>query len=193
MLFPTAVLAHPACTKPDAQALVGSEISDPPTVTIREFSFHGETLRWVGVSWGWPLEGGVFVVDCPGRKLAGTEIGHPFGLRNGPKIDGKPTLEVGYTPATSMDFEVRGIALLSFDGASISELWTHDTIEDDADTITPTHTEQAHKYSWRFRKDLAHIDVRGVLITDPKRWLKSTLPAEHFCFRRSAAKYVPCK
>ena len=163
-----------------------------PYPQSKTVSFGAKHQRWVATTRGLAY-GTLFVVDCHGQTLAKFEdIGDVKRLGVGPTLVGEPTLKVWAVQGFGTNIATLSTVLLWFDGHSIATLWRHSAF--DGSYPPPNLGPQVgDTYKWRFSRHNTRIDVRGVEVVGYRHMRTLALPSEHFCFRRNAKKFVPCK
>jgi hypothetical protein len=195
------VPAHPAnCPRPDlAKVLDEADRGWFHEVERRVVGSGRSRLQWLFVSWGGPLDGRVFVLNCRGRTLAQMVLGYEQGVREGPLLNGRRTIEVLYAPGSGTNIAEQHVALIEFHGRKIAQLWDHASIETGTAPLVPK--DESYTYRWRYLDGGARIAVTGldtVGRVKPRSWpwtvigRRRALKEQSYCFSAKANRYAPC-
>jgi hypothetical protein len=188
------------CTFPDPQKVAGIGIGIEKA-EFRLFSLPKGAARWLLMSWDGPKDGLITVIACDGHTLAKLGLGYFDQAVRGPMVNGKETLEVLYVPETGTGINHQSVALLQFDGNSISVLWNHPS--QNIDTFPngllganddPRLRTTREIYRWEYEKNGTGIRVTGLRTTELGRAKRTQkLPSEHWCFQPTTRKFEACK
>ncbi len=197
--------AEAACVRPDPVALHdGQMMVGGYEMRTTPIESPGERLRWVATSWGGPINGSIFVVDCKGAKRATLPgLGYVEKLMSGPKLEGRPSLIVEFQPDSGTNIKDVNVAILQYIDGSIVKYWEHNRFNG-AYPPKSLGPQEETIYRWRFTGGARRIEVTGRYITYryPKtnRPLRSSdinhvrpLDPERFCLNGHAKKYLPCR
>ena len=197
--------ATPSIAAPGCRAPVIDTVLDAPdrgwsidNQTRDLFTSQGQRLQWVTVSWWSPPRGRVFVTDCQGARVAKLDLGLVKEARPGPRLGGRPTLEVVYVSGYGTGILGHSVALLQFRDNRIVTLWRHEARS--AAAIIPVEANEGLAYHWRYLNGGHRIAVtgrrsRGRIVDMDRVVLRGrswSLAPEAWCYRASATRFVAC-